>query len=76
MHNGDADGMMSEEYDAKYGRFNLMAEPSRPFAPGAENWNEVMARVRQYLEDFARRYTGHTVVVVTHSGFVIASLLQ
>lgn len=76
MHNGQADGMTWSEYDAKYGRFNLMAEPSRPFAPGAESWNDVVARVRRCMEGFADRYTGQTVVVVTHSGFVIASMLE
>ena len=37
MHNGEADGLTWQEYDAKYGRFNVIAEPSRPFAPGAES---------------------------------------
>jgi hypothetical protein len=32
MHNGAADGLTWQEYDAKYGRFSMTAEPSRPFA--------------------------------------------
>ena len=38
MHLGQADGLTWLEYDAKYGSFNITAEPSRPFAPGAESW--------------------------------------
>ena len=75
MHNGEADGLTWQEYDARYGRFNIMEEPSRPFAPGAESWDDVVARVRCRLEELATRHVGETVGVVTHSGFIIASLL-
>jgi probable phosphoglycerate mutase len=56
MHNGEADGLTWQEYDAKYGRFNIIAEPSRPFAPGAESWADVMARVRECMEDHRLAY--------------------
>ncbi len=75
IHNGEADGMTWSEYDTRYGRFNIIAESSRPFAPGAESWDDAMARVRRFLEAVAARPVGKTVVVVTHSGFVIASVL-
>lgn len=76
MHNGDAGGMTWQEYDARYGRFNMMAEPSRAFAPGAESWSEVLARVRRCLEELACQYASRTVVMVTHAGFMVASVLE
>jgi len=75
MHNGEADGLTWQDYDAKYGRFNVIAEPSRPFAPGAESWADVMARVRKCMEELAAQHISKTAVVVTHSGFVIATVL-
>jgi probable phosphoglycerate mutase len=76
IHLGDADGLSWTEYDERYGRFNLVAEPSRPFAPGAECWSEVTQRVRGCLEELAVRNAGKTVVAVTHAGFILASLLD
>src|SRR6266478_4708967 len=35
MHLGEADGLTWVEYGTRYGQFDLEAEPSRPFAPGA-----------------------------------------
>src|SRR5438445_5249958 len=75
MHNGEADGLTWQEYDAKYERFNVIAEPSRPFAPGAESWADVMTRVRECMQELASQHIGKTVVVVTHAGFVLASVL-
>src|SRR5258708_2208793 len=54
MHNGEADGLTWQEDDARYGRFNIVEEPSCPFAPGAESWDDVMARVRRRLEEWQR----------------------
>jgi probable phosphoglycerate mutase len=73
IHLGDADGLSWSEYDARYGRFNLVAEPSRPFAPGAERWSEVTQRVRGCLEELAVRNAGKTVVAVTHAGFSVSA---
>ena len=38
--------------------------------------SEVLASVRRCLDDLAGRYVSQTGAVVTHSGFVIASLLE
>ncbi len=75
MHNGEPDGLTWQEYDAKYGRFNITAEASRAFAPGAESWAEVMTRVRDCMQELAAQHIGETVVVVTHAGLVVASVL-
>ena len=75
MHLGEADGLTWQEYNANYGRFNMTAEPSRPFAPGAESWADVMTRVRECMQVLAGQHIGETVVLVTHAGFVVASVL-
>src|SRR5712691_3076668 len=51
MHNGEADGLTWQEYDANYGRFDITAEPSRPFAPGVESWTDAMTRVNRRAMD-------------------------
>src|SRR5207244_1237247 len=76
LYLGEADGLNWQEYDARYGRFNLMAEPSRPFAPGAECWNDATARIRRWFDDVPLRFGGQTVVAVTHAGFIVASMLE
>ena len=76
LHLGEADGLSWPEYDARYGRFNLVAEPSRPFASGAECWNDAATRARRCLLELAQRFAGETVVLVTHAGFILASLLE
>jgi broad specificity phosphatase PhoE len=75
IHLGEADGLTWLDYGTRYGRFDLEAEPSRPFAPGAESWAEVIARVRTCLDQLAVTHSGQTVVVVTHAGFTVASLI-
>jgi broad specificity phosphatase PhoE len=62
LHNGEADGLTWQEYDAKYGRFNITAEPSRSFAPGAESWADVMTRVGECVQELASQHLGETVL--------------
>jgi probable phosphoglycerate mutase len=76
LYLGEADGLSWQEYDARYGRFNLVAEPSRPFAPGAECWNDAIARTRLWFHEVTVRFGGESVVAVTHTGFIVASLLE
>jgi broad specificity phosphatase PhoE len=75
LHPGEADGLSWEAYRATYGAFDLLASPTRAFAPGAESWLEFIERVRATLERLARRFAGQTVVTVTHAGFIVASVL-
>jgi probable phosphoglycerate mutase len=75
VHLGEADGLTWLDYGTRYGRFDLEAEPSRPFAPGVESWADVIARVRTCLDQLAVSHSGETVVVVTHAGFIVASLI-
>ena len=75
MHLGGADGLTWKQYEARFGRFDIEANPDRPFAPGAESWNDVQHRVENCLRRLAAEHSRQTVVVVTHAGFIVASML-
>lgn len=75
VHPGEADGLSWEDYHAGYGGFDLVTSPTRAFSPGGESWSEFLLRVRGTLERLAERFTGQTVVAVTHAGFIVASFL-
>jgi len=75
LHPGDADGLSWDVYREMYGAFDLIEEPNRPFAPGAESWLDFLGRMRATLDRLAARFDGQTVIAVTHAGFIVASLL-
>ncbi|HEY0602479.1 MAG TPA: histidine phosphatase family protein, partial [Herpetosiphonaceae bacterium] len=72
---GAADGMTWADYRTRYGMFDPVAEPDRPFAPGGETWHEFLRRVQATLHRLAAQYHGQTIVAVSHAGFIVASLL-
>ena len=72
---GDADGLSWQEYREKFGAFDLIGSPCRPFAPHGESWLEFIGRVRDTLERLASEYENQSVMVITHAGFIVASLL-
>jgi probable phosphoglycerate mutase len=74
LHTGEADGLSWTEYAARYGSFDMEAEPDRVFAPAGESWNSFHERVRRTLERVARDYEGQTVVAVCHAGVIMASM--
>jgi len=75
LHPGAADSLTWEAYRAMYGGFDLVAEPDRPFADGAESWLEFLGRVQTTLDRLAARFEGQTVIAVTHAGFIVAAFL-
>jgi probable phosphoglycerate mutase len=75
LHLGAADGLLWEDYRAKYGSFDLIADPDRPFAPNAESWLDFLGRMQTTLDRLATRFAGQTVIAVTHAGFIVASFL-
>jgi probable phosphoglycerate mutase len=75
IHPGEADGLSWQEYREKFGIFDLMDSPHRPFAPKGESWLEFISRVRDTLEQMAKQYENQNVVAITHAGFIVASLL-
>ena len=77
LHLGEADGLSWTEYETRFGRtFDLMGQPERPYAPGAESWNQVVQRVRHCLDGFAATHAEQTVAIVSHAGFIVASMLE
>jgi broad specificity phosphatase PhoE len=74
VHTGDADGLTWTEYAARYGSFDMAAEPDRVFAPAGESWNSFHERVGRMLERVAREYEAQTAVAVCHAGVIMASM--
>lgn len=71
---GEADGLTWEEYRARFGTFDLVAEPSRVFSPGGESWRDFTGRVGATMGRLARELDGRTGVA-THAGLIVASIL-
>jgi probable phosphoglycerate mutase len=74
VHTGEADGVDWADYNARYGSYDMEAEPDRVFAPGGDSWNSFHGRVRRTLDRLATEHEGRTVVVACHAGFIIASV--
>ena len=74
VHPGEADGLTWTEYAARYGSFDMEAEPDRVFAPAGDSWNSFHERVKRTLERVARDHEGQTVVAVCHAGVIMASM--
>jgi probable phosphoglycerate mutase len=74
VHTGEADGLTWAEYSARFGTFDMVAEPDRPFAPGGDSWNGFHERVHRTLDRLAREHEGQTVVAVCHAGVIMAAM--
>ncbi len=74
VHTGDADATHWADYPTRFGAFDMMAEPNRPFAPGGDSWNSFHARVHATIERLARDHASSTVVAVCHAGVIMASI--
>lgn len=74
VHTGEADGLAWEEYDVRYGSFDMEAEPDRVFAPEGDSWNSFHERVQRLLGRLAADHADETVVAVCHAGVIMASL--
>jgi broad specificity phosphatase PhoE len=74
IHTGEADALAWTEYDARYGWFDMEAEPERVFAPGGESWRTFHERVRQMCQRVAAEFNDRTVVAVCHAGVIMASI--
>jgi broad specificity phosphatase PhoE len=74
VHTGEADGLTWEEYDARYGSFDMEAEPDRLFAPEGDSWNSFHERVQRVVQRLATDHPDETVVAVCHAGVIMASM--
>lgn len=69
---GDADGMSTDDWSAKWPglRESLSANPYQEFAPGGESWATFLSRVGAALTDLVARHPDQRVVAVTHGGVI------
>jgi probable phosphoglycerate mutase len=74
VHTGVADGLAWEEYTARYGSFDMQAEPDRVFAPEGDSWNSFHERVQGLLARLAADHPDETVVAVCHAGVITAAM--
>lgn len=74
VHTGEADGVDWADYNARYGSFDMEAEPDRVFAPGGDSWNGFHERVARTLRRLAAEHEDETVVAVCHAGVIMASM--
>jgi broad specificity phosphatase PhoE len=74
VHPGESDGLTWTEYAARYGSFNMEAEPERVFAPGGDSWVTFHERVRRVLGRLGDEFPNQTVVAVCHAGVITASM--
>lgn len=74
LHPGDADGLTWDEYAARYGAFNMLQEPERPFAPGGESWSVFIHRTRTTVDLLATQFENQTVLAITRAGFLVACI--
>jgi broad specificity phosphatase PhoE len=70
---GDADGLSTTDYARRYGTFDMVAEPDRPFAPGGESWSAFRGRAWRTMHRLADQYRRRTALVICHAGFIVAA---
>lgn len=74
VHTGDADGVDWADYPSRFGSFDMMAEPERPFAPGGDSWTSFHRRVDDVMIRLAAQHPRQTVMAVCHAGVIAASV--
>ena len=67
---GEADGVRFVDFGARFGSFDLRADPDRPLAPGAESLRQFYDRVGTVMRGVIERHRGATVCVVCHGGVI------
>lgn len=74
-HPGEGDGLTWDAFVQRYGTFDPLAEPDRALSPGGESYNAFLRRVHGAVERVARDNRDGTVLVVSHGGVILASIL-
>ena len=70
---GECDGWTWTDYVAAYG--DPMDDPAAPFSPGGESLVMFDERCRSALDRLTTRYSGASVLMFTHGGFITAACL-
>jgi probable phosphoglycerate mutase len=74
-HPGEGDGLTWDAFISRYGAFDPLVEPDRPLSPGGETYNAFLRRASSAIERLADDHRDQTVLVVTHGGVILASIL-
>jgi probable phosphoglycerate mutase len=69
-HPGEAEGLSWNEFEKAHGGWNRIFERDRPWAPGAESTDELMARIGSALNRLAEDHKRETIVIACHGGVV------
>ena len=75
-HPGDADGLTWAEASERFAIEQQPFNPDARFAPSAETWNEMQARVSRGLDGIVERHRGESVVVACHGGVILHSMVR
>jgi probable phosphoglycerate mutase len=76
MHPGESDGISWDEFEERYGQPEMFANPTKPFSPGGESWNEFVDRITGSIEALVLRHPGELVVVACHGGVIEATMVS
>jgi probable phosphoglycerate mutase len=74
QHPGDGEGLLFDEYDARYGIFNEGDDRERVRAPGSESVGMFVRRVESAMLRMIDEHDGKTVVIVCHGGVINCAL--
>ncbi len=75
-HPGEGDGLSWEVFDERYPHGPDGFQPDFRRAPGSETWNEMAARVTAAVDRLVERHRGRTVVVASHGGVIVQSMMR
>jgi 2,3-bisphosphoglycerate-dependent phosphoglycerate mutase len=74
-HPGEGDGLDWDEFERRYPAPEGW-DPDLRRVPGSETWTEMAQRVARGLDTLVERHAGSTVVVATHGGVVVHSMMR
>ncbi|HYZ99757.1 MAG TPA: histidine phosphatase family protein [Acidimicrobiales bacterium] len=75
-HPGEGDGLPWEEFERRYPVVADDWDPDLRRDPGGETYREMAARVAGGLDRLVERHAGETVVVASHGGVIVHSLIR
>jgi broad specificity phosphatase PhoE len=76
LHPGESDGISWDDFEERYGPPEMFSNPTKPFSPGGESWNEFVGRINGAVESLVERHRGELVVVASHGGVVEATMVS
>jgi probable phosphoglycerate mutase len=75
-HPGEGDGLPWDEYERLYPYPDSGWDPDVRRVPNGETWREMADRVAAGIDRLVDRHPGTTVVVATHGGVIVQSMIR